>query len=173
MQTRKKSVTVKSGYRLKVKERLRESEINFVFCEWELFCPLATKQYTVLFLPNSRVNLEPRVSCALHNSLPLAKNEKHQKWQGLNVLAIFPIPPSATSCTHRLPCRVGRCFCTKVQRSPPETRTLYKGGKEVYLFYLVRFSRFVKVLFILILSIFDTLADSADICKCLIKRIIN
>ena len=87
MQTRKKSVTVKSGYRLKVKERLRESEINFVFCEWELFCPLATKQYTVLFLPNSRVNLEPRVSCALHNSLPRAKDGKRQKWQGLDVLA--------------------------------------------------------------------------------------
>ena len=30
---------------------------------------LATKQYTVLFLPNSLVNLEPRVSCASHNSL--------------------------------------------------------------------------------------------------------
>ena len=79
MQTRKKSVTVKSGYRLKVKERLRESEINFVFCEWELFYPLAMKQYTVLFLPNSHVNLEPRVSCALHNSLPRAKDGKCQK----------------------------------------------------------------------------------------------
>ena len=112
--------------------RLRESEINFVFCEWVLFYPLATKQYTVLFLPNSHVNLEPRVSCALHNSLPRAKDGKRQKWQGRRVLAIFPIPPSATSCTHRLPCRVGRCFCTKVQRSPPETRTLCKGGKKVY-----------------------------------------
>ena len=154
MQTRKKSVTVKSGYRLKVEktnyefayaERLRESEINFVFCEWELFYPLATKQYTVLFLPNSHVNLEPRVSCALHNSLPRAKYGKRQKWQGLDVLAIFSIPPSATSCTHRLASRLGRCFCTKVQRSPPETRTLCKGGKEVYLLFLARFSRFVEV----------------------------
>ena len=59
--------------------RLRESEINFVFCEWVLFYPLATKQYTVLFLPNSHVNLEPRVSCALHNSLPRAKDGKRQK----------------------------------------------------------------------------------------------
>ena len=80
--------------------RLRESEINFVFCEWMLFYPLATKQYTVLFLPNSHVNLEPRVSCALHNSLPRAKDGKRQKWQGRRVLAIFPISPSATSCTH-------------------------------------------------------------------------
>ena len=103
--------------------RLRESEINFVFCEWVLFYPLATKQYTVLFLPNSHVNLEPRVSCALHNSLPRAKDGKRQKWQGLDVLAIFSIPLSATCCTHRLASRLGRCFCTKMQRSPPETRT--------------------------------------------------
>ena len=44
MQTRKKSVTVKSGYRLKVKERLRESEINFVFCEWVLYVGTAPEQ---------------------------------------------------------------------------------------------------------------------------------
>ena len=80
--------------------RLRESEINFVFCEWVLFYPLATKQYTVLFLPNSHVNLEPRVSCALHNSLPRAKDGKRQKRQGLDVLGIFTIPLVATSCTH-------------------------------------------------------------------------
>ena len=138
MQTRKKSVTVKSGYRLKVKERLRESEINFVFCEWELFCPLATKQYTVLFLPNSRVNLEPRVSCALHNSLPRAKYGKRQKWQGLDVLAIFPIPPSATSCTHRLASRLGRCFCTKVQRSPPETSAPFAREASRFIYYIRR-----------------------------------
>ncbi len=55
MQTRKKSVTVKSGYRLKVEktnyefayaERLRESEINFVFCEWELYVGTAPEQKT-------------------------------------------------------------------------------------------------------------------------------
>ena len=69
--------------------RLRESEINFVFCEWVLFYPLATKQYAVLFLPNSHVNLEPRVSCALHNSLPRAKDGKRQKGQGLDVLDLF------------------------------------------------------------------------------------
>ena len=92
--------------------------MNFVFCEWVLFYPLATKQYTVLFLPNSRVNLEQRVSCALHNSLPLAKDGKRQQRQGLDVLAVVPIPPSATTC---------------------------KGGKEVYLLYQVRFSQFIKV----------------------------
>ena len=125
--------------------RLRESEINFVFCERVLFYPLATKQYTVLFLPNSHVNLEPRVSCALHNSLPRAKDGKRQQRQGLDVLVVVPIPLSATSCTHRLASRLGRCFCTKVQRSPPETRTLCKGGKMVYLSYSARFSRFIKV----------------------------
>ena len=33
-----------------------------------------------------------------------------------------------------------------VQRSPPETRTLYKGGKNVYLFYSARFSHFIDSL---------------------------
>ena len=102
--------------------------MNFVFCEWVLFDPLATKQYTVLFLPNSHVNLEPRVSCALHNSLLRAKDGKRQRRQGLNVLAVFPILLSATSCTDRL-------------------APLHKGGKYVYLFYLAWFSRFISILF--------------------------
>ena len=55
MQTRKKSVTVKSGYRLKAiktnyefayAERLRESEINFVFCERVLYVGTASEQKT-------------------------------------------------------------------------------------------------------------------------------
>jgi hypothetical protein len=66
--------------------------------------------------------LEPRVSCALHNSLPRAKDEKRQKGQGLDVLDLFPIPLSATSCT-LLP--------------------LHKGDKNVYLYYSARFSRFI------------------------------
>ena len=33
-----------------------------------------------------------------------------------------------------------------VQRSPSETRTLYKGGKKVYLFYPARFSHFIDSL---------------------------
>ena len=89
------SVQKKSNYKFLHAGRLRESEINFVFCERVLFYPLATKQYTVLFLPNSHVNLEPRVSCALHNSLPRTKDGKRQRWQGLDVLAIFPTPLSA------------------------------------------------------------------------------
>ena len=35
------------------------------------------------------MNLEPRVSCASHNSLPRAKDKKRQKWLGLDVQAIF------------------------------------------------------------------------------------
>ena len=92
----------KLNYKFLHADKLRESEINFVFCEWELVLyPLATKQYTVLFLPNSHVNLEPRVSCALHNSLPRAKDGKRKRRQGLDVLAVFPILLSATSCTDR------------------------------------------------------------------------
>ena len=98
-------------------QRLRESEINYVFCEWVLYVCTAPEQ----------------------------KTKSAKKRQGLDVLAVFLIHPSATSCTHRLASRLGRCFCTKVQRSPPETRTLCKGGKKVYLLYLARFSRFIKV----------------------------
>ena len=109
--------------------------------------PLATKQYTVLFLPNSQMNLEPRVSCALHNSLPRAKDGKCQKRQGLNVLAVFPIPPSATSCTH-LPLqgrqkgflkfiRCGLATLSKVyratQRSPLHINISINDGKDGYL----------------------------------------
>ena len=35
------------------------------------------------------MNLEPRVSCALRNSLPRAKDEKRQKRLGLDVQAVF------------------------------------------------------------------------------------
>ena len=35
------------------------------------------------------MNLEPRVSCASHNSLPRAKDGKRQKWLELDVQAIF------------------------------------------------------------------------------------
>ena len=67
----------------------------------------------------------------------------------------------------RCPCHFSNpSECNKLH-PPPFSREAKK------FIYLVRFSRFVKVLFILILSVFDTLADSADICKCLIKRIIN
>ena len=94
MQTRKKSVTVKSGYRLKVKERLRGSEINFVFCEWELYVGTASEQKT-----------ESAKNGKDSTSLPF--------FQSLRVQQVAPT-------------------------------SLYKGGKEVYLLYLVRFSRFVE-----------------------------
>ena len=98
-----------------------------------LFYQLATKQYTVLFLPNSQVNLEPRVSCALHNSLPRAKDGKCQKRQGLDVLAVFPIPPSATSCTH-LPLQ-GRRICLFNSGSPKSVSFLGKRRKERSVYY--------------------------------------
>ena len=105
-------------------QRLRESEINYVFCEWELFYPLATKQYTVLFLPNSHVNLEPRVSCALHNSLPRAKDEKRQK-----------------TARTRCPCR----FSNPSERNKLHPPPFARGAKRFILIYLARFSRFIKV----------------------------
>ena len=58
--------------------------LNFVFCERELYDGTAPEQKT-----------------------ESAKN-------GLDSMSkpFFIIPPSAASCTHRLTCRFGRCFCT-------------------------------------------------------------
>ena len=58
--------------------------LNFVFCERELYDGTAPEQKT-----------------------ESAKN-------GLDSMSkpFFIIPLSATSCTHRLTCRFGRCFCT-------------------------------------------------------------
>ena len=70
------------------------------------------------------MNLEPRVSCALHNSLPRAKDKKRQKWLEHNVQAIFQ--------------------SLRVQQVAPTS--LYKGGKKVYLFYSARFSHFIDSL---------------------------
>ena len=95
--------------------------------------PLATKQYTVLFLPNSQVNLEPRVSCASHNSLPRTKNKKRQKELGLNVQALFHNPSECNKLHPPSHLSVRSVLLHFVQRSPPETRTLCKGGKKVYL----------------------------------------
>ena len=39
-------------------------------------------------------------------------NEKRKKSLDSMSKLFFIIPPSATSCTHRLTCRFGRCFCT-------------------------------------------------------------
>ena len=71
------------------------------------------------------MNLEPRVSCALHNSLPRAKDGKRQKWLELDVQAIFS-------------------QSLRVQQVAPTS--LYKGGKKDLLFYAARFSHFIDSL---------------------------
>jgi len=44
--------------------------------------------------------------------LPPNKRQKAPKIAWTRCPSYFSIPPSATSCTHRLTCRFGRCFCT-------------------------------------------------------------
>ena len=45
--------------------------------------------------------------------LPPSKRQKAPKMAWTRCPShFFTIPPSATSCTHRLTCRFGRCFCT-------------------------------------------------------------
>ena len=50
------------------------------------------------------------VLCTIHSPEQKTKSAK----SGLNTVfkPLLTIPPSATSCTHRLTCRFGRCFCT-------------------------------------------------------------
>ena len=76
------------------------------------------------------MNLEPRVSCALHNSLPRAKDKKRQKRLGLDVQAFFHNPSECNKLHPPSHLSVRSVLLHFVQRSPPETRTLYKGGKK-------------------------------------------
>ena len=76
------------------------------------------------------MNLEPRVSCALHNSLPRAKVKKRQKQLGLDVQAVFYNPSECNKLHPPSHLSIRSVLLHFVQRSPPETRTLYKGGKK-------------------------------------------
>ena len=76
------------------------------------------------------MNLEPRVSCALHNSLPRAKDKKCQKQLGLDVQAVFYNPSECNKLHPPSHLSVRSVLLHFAQRSPPETRTLYKGGKK-------------------------------------------
>ena len=84
--------------------RLRESEINFVFCEWELYNGTAPEQKT----KSAKKSLDIKSKLFFN---PSECNKLH--------------PPSHLS--------VRSVLLHFVQRSPPETRTLCKGGKKVYL----------------------------------------
>ena len=76
------------------------------------------------------MNLEPRVSCALHNSLPRATDKKRQKQLGLDVQAVFYNPSECNKLHPPSHLSIRSVLLHFVQRSPPETRTLYKGGKK-------------------------------------------
>jgi hypothetical protein len=61
---------------------------------------------------------------------PPNKRQKAQKIAWTRCPSYFSIPPSATSCTHRLTCWFGRCFCTLCRglhrRPAPFTREAKK-----------------------------------------------
>ena len=58
----------------------------------------------------------------------------------------FIIPPSATSCTHRLTCRFGRCFCTLCRGLHRRPAPFAREAKRLIHFYSVRFSHFIDSL---------------------------
>ncbi len=58
----------------------------------------------------------------------------------------FTIPPSATSCTHRLTCRFGRCFCTLCRGLHRRPAPFTSEAKRLFYFFSARFSRFINSL---------------------------
>ena len=79
--------------------------------------------------------------------LPPSKRQKAPKTAWTRCPSrFFTIPPSATSCTHRLTCRFGRCFCTLCRGLHRRPAPFTREAKKVYLFYSVRFSRFIDSL---------------------------
>ena len=64
---------------------------------------------------------------------PLSKKRKAPKELGLNVQALFHNPSECNKLHPPSHLSVRSVLLHFVQRSPPETRTLYKGGKKVYL----------------------------------------
>ena len=91
----------KSNYKFLHAGRLRESEINFVFCEWVLYDGTAPEQKT----KSAKNGLDSM-------SKPFFNPSECNKLR----------PPSHLS--------VRSVLLHFVQRSPPETRTLCKGGKK-------------------------------------------
>ena len=77
---------------------------------------------------------------------PRTKDKKRQKELGLDVQALFNNPSKCNLLHPPSHLSVRSVLLHFVQRSPPETRTLYKGGKKVYLFYSARFSHFIDSL---------------------------
>ena len=58
----------------------------------------------------------------------------------------FTIPSSATSCTHRLTCRFGRCFCTLCRGLHRRPAPFTREAKRLIYFYSARFSHFIDSL---------------------------
>ena len=76
--------------------------------------------------------------------LPPSKRQKAQKIAWTRCPSYFSIPPSATSCTHRLTCQFGRCFCTLCRGLHRRPAPFSREAKKVCLFYSARFSHFIN-----------------------------
>ena len=80
--------------------------------------------------------------------LPPSKRQKAPK-KSLDSMSelFFIIPPSATSCTHRLTCRFGRCFCTLCRGLHRRPAPFTREAKRLICFYSARFSHFIDSLY--------------------------
>ena len=93
------------------------------------------------------MNLEPRVSCALHNSLPRTKDKKRQKELGLDVQALFNNPSECNKLHPPSHLSVRSVLLHFVQRFPPgDPHPLQGRQKGLFNFDEARFSHFIDSL---------------------------
>ena len=123
----------KPNYKFLHAGRLWESEINFVFCERELFYSHLLRNSTLYCFCQIHKwiwSLVSLVLCAIHSPEQKTKSAKNSL-DSMSKLFFNPSecnklhPPSHLS--------VRSVLLHFVQRSPPETRTLCKWGKKVNL----------------------------------------
>ena len=98
-------------------------------------CFILTRYETVHCTVSAKFINEFGASCLLcfAQFTPPNKRQKAPKIAWTRCPSYFSIPPSATSCTHRLTCRFGRCFCTLCRGLHRRPAPFTRAAKKVYL----------------------------------------
>ena len=99
------------------------------------YCFILTCYETVHCTVSAKFINEFGASCLLcfAQFTPPNKRQKAPKIAWTRCPSYFSIPPSATSCTHRLTCRFGRCFCTLCRGLHRRPAPFTREAKKVYL----------------------------------------
>jgi len=99
------------------------------------YCFILTCYETVHCTVSAKFINEFGASCLLcfAQFTPPNKRQKAPKIAWTRCPSYFSIPPSATSCTHRLTCRFARCFCTLCRGLHRRPAPFTREAKKVYL----------------------------------------